>query len=467
MTIDGRAVDATNRFGVVDPSTGEQFASAPACPPESLDAALHAASAAQPAWAGDPAGRQAALNDFATALAARADDLARILTTEQGKPLNQAYAEIHGGIAIVREFAELETPATIVADTTELHSRVLRRPVGVIGAITPWNFPFSIAMLKAAAALACGNTVVLKPSPFTPLTTLRAGELSRDVLPPGVLNVVSGNDQLGASLVGHPIPRGITFTGSVEAGKAIAVSAGRDLKRLTLELGGNDAAIVLQDANPASVATQIGEIAFRNCGQICATIKRLYVHESLYTDVVDALTEYARTLHVDGGFVDGVQMGPVQNEVQRKRVVNLVVDAIDCGATVAAGGRQLDRPGFFYAPTILTDLAEGVRIVDEEQFGPALPVLSFRSDQEAVKRANSTVYGLTASLWGTDCEYMETLAGQLEAGVVNVNTHDLQTPGAPFGGHKWSGLGAEGGHYSVQGLTNAQVINVVPPHREL
>ena len=258
-------------------------------------------------------------------------------------------------------FANLETPPHIIQDDAEAFVEVIRRPVGVVAAITPWNFPLTLAFWKVAPALLAGNTMVLKPSPYTPLTTLKVGELLRDVMPPGVLNVVSGGDQLGAWMTAHPVPNKVSFTGSIETGKLVAQSAAPDLKRVTLELGGNDPAIVLDDADPAVVSRAIFAAAFANNGQVCSAVKRVYVPESLYADVVEGLTAQAAAVKVGDGTDADSRLGPINNAPQFERVKELVADALANGARATTGGKAMDRPGYFFEPTILTDIADGTR----------------------------------------------------------------------------------------------------------
>ncbi|MEV4257116.1 aldehyde dehydrogenase family protein, partial [Spirillospora sp. NPDC049652] len=333
------------------------------------------------------------------------------------------------------------------------------RPLGVVAAITPWNFPLLLAAWKLGPALLAGNTVVLKPSPYTPLSSLLLGEALRDVLPPGVLNVVSGGDELGAWMTAHPVPRKISFTGSVTTGKRVAASAAPDLKRVTLELGGNDPAILLDDVDPAAVAAKLFGAAFTNNGQVCSAVKRVYAPEAIYDDVVEALAARAREAKVGDGAAEGVEYGPINNRPQYERVSELVADAIAGGAKAAAGGRPMDRPGYFFEPTILAGAEDGTRIVDEEQFGPALPVIAYRDLDEAVARANGTHFGLSGSVWGGDADRAAEVAGRLECGTSWVNTHLALAPHQPFGGFKWSGVGVENGPWGLSGFTELQVIH--------
>ncbi len=351
-------------------------------------------------------------------------------------------------------------------DDEKGYAEVHRKPIGVVAAITPWNFPLTLAMWKIAPALRAGNTVVIKPSPYTPLATLALGEVLRTVLPPGVLNVVTGPDPLGASLTTHPLVRKISFTGSTATGKKVAAAAADDLKRVTLELGGNDPAVVLPGANVADIAGPLFWSGFLNNGQTCLAVKRVYVHESQHDELVDALAAIAEGVKVDQGLVEGVQLGPINNKPQYERVSGLVEDAIAQGARVAAGGSRYDRDGYFFRPTILAGLSDGVRIVDEEQFGPVLPVLTYRDVDDAVARANNTTYGLTASVWSHDPAHAAEVAAEIDAGQVTVNAHGSAiTPDLPFGGHKHSGIGVENGPWGLLGFTEIQVIAGPPRGR--
>ena len=396
---------------------------------------------------------------MADTLLASAGELAPILTAEQGKPLGDANIEVFAAAIWCQYFANLETPPQVIQDDAEARVEVVRRPVGVVAAITPWNFPLTLAFWKIAPALLAGNTLVLKPSPFTPLTTLKVAEILRDTMPPGVLNVVSGGDQLGAWMTGHPVPRKVSFTGSIETGKKVAQSAAPDLKRVTLELGGNDPAIVLDDADPAVVSKAIFAGAFNNNGQVCSAIKRVYVPEALYDDVVEGLAAQASAIKVGDGTEADTKLGPINNAPQYERVKELVSDALFHGARAATGGSAMDRPGYFFEPTILAGLSDGTRIVDEEQFGPALPVISYRDVDDVVERANATHFGLSGSVWSSDSDRAAEVAGRLECGTAWVNTHLALSPQQPFGGFKWSGVGVENGPWGLAEFTEIQVVH--------
>ncbi len=460
MTIDGETAPTENTFGVRNPATGEVFAQAPECSRQQLDAAFEAAAKAAREWKFDEGARRTALLKASEVLMAQAGtELAPTLTAEQGKPLNDAAVEGFAAAIWCQYFANLETPPQVIQDDESAYVEVARRPLGVVAAITPWNFPLTLAFWKIAPALLAGNTLVLKPSPYTPLTTLKVGELLRDVFPPGVMNIVSGSDELGAWMTTHPVPRKVSFTGSVETGKKVAMAAAPDLKRVTLELGGNDPAIVLDDADPGVVAQAIFAGAFANNGQVCSAIKRVYVPEALYDDVVEGLAAQARSAKVGEGTEEGVKLGPINNEPQYERVKELVADALSSGATAVTGGKAMDRPGYFFEPTILTGLTDGTRIVDEEQFGPALPVVSYRDLDDAIDRANATHFGLSGSVWGADGDRASAVAARLECGTAWVNTHLALSPQQPFGGFKWSGLGVENGPWGLAEFSEHQVVH--------
>jgi acyl-CoA reductase-like NAD-dependent aldehyde dehydrogenase len=459
MTIGGEAVSAAETFDVLNPATGKPTGQAPDCSQAQLDRAFAGAQHAQRAWRQDSDARRDALIAGSKALEAAADQIAALLTAEQGKPLADAREEVGAAAGMLAYYARLELPREIIQDDDGATVEVFRRPLGVVAAITPWNFPLALAAMKIAPALLAGNTMVLKPSPYTPLNTLLLGEVMRDVLPPGVLNVVSGGDQLGIWMTRHPTPRKISFTGSVATGKHVAASAAPDLKRITLELGGNDPAIVLDDIDLEQAADGLFWGAFANNGQICAAIKRLYVPEQLHNDLVDLLAERARSVQVGDGTAPGTQLGPISNRPQFERVSELVAAALSRGATAAAGGKAMDSDGFFFEPTVLVGAREGTRIVDEEQFGPALPVIPYSEIDEVIERANATSFGLSGSVWSADPDRAASVAAQLECGTAWINTHLGLSPRQPTGGVKWSGIGVENGPWGYYGMTEIQVMH--------
>jgi acyl-CoA reductase-like NAD-dependent aldehyde dehydrogenase len=459
MTIDGQQAEAASSTAVINPATEGEAGRAPSCSPAQLDAAVAAAKRAFTSWRRDEEARRVALRNAAELVQARVSQIATTLTLEQGKPLAHATGEVSGAAAQLKATAEMKLPYEITRDDAKGKIEIVYRPYGVVASITPWNFPILIAMSKIAPALLAGNTVVIKPSPFTPLSTLELISAMSAALPPGVLNAVSGDNALGAQLTAHPDVRKISFTGSVPTGMKVAEVAARDLKRTTLELGGNDPAIVLDDVDPTAIAQQLFWSSFMNSGQICTAVKRVYVPEKLLDQVVQALSAVASQIKVGDGMDPSTQLGPINNAMQLERVINLVDDAKKHGAKIHTGGARLDRKGYFFAPTILSGVGDDVAIVAEEQFGPVLPILSYKTVDEALERANATVYGLGASVWGKDRERARSVAQEIDAGTVWINQHLALTPNAPFGGCKHSGIGEASGRWGLSSFLQKHVIN--------
>lgn len=450
MIIDGRPATGTASVDVINPATGAVFATAPECSEAQLDEGVAAAQRAFPAWAEDETARRSSLSAAADLLERRAEEIVPLLTAEQGKPLAMARMEVAGAAGALRNAAAAPLPVQVLQDDAQARVQAVGRPLGVVAAITPWNFPVVIAANKLGPALVTGNTVVLKPSPLTPLSTLKMAEIVNEAFPPGVLNVISGGDALGARLSGHPGIRKITFTGSIPTGKAIAAAAAGDLKRITLELGGNDAAILLDDFDADAMAEPLFWSAFLNTGQVCAAVKRVYAPRHRYDEIVAALAARAKRTVVAPGDAEEVELGPLQNRGQLERVAGLVRDAVAQGARCAAGGRRMERDGFFYEPTVLADARDGMAIVDEEQFGPALPVIAYDRVVDALDAANGTRFGLGGSVWSPDEERAAAVGGRLRCGTTWINTHAVPIPFAPFGGRDWSGIGVEGGHWGLE-----------------
>ena len=459
MLIDGRLVNTPEQDNVINPATGAPFATCARATTAHVAEAVAAAARAHPAWRKDEALRRQKLNECAAALQAHAADIAQVLTREQGKPLNTAMMEVFGAARWFSYFAGLEVHPEVLQDDGEKRIQIVRKPLGVVAAITPWNFPVVLLSWKFAPSLLAGNTIIAKPSEFTPLSSLMVADLLKEILPPGVINVISGPGSVGAELASHPDVRKVSFTGSVATGKKIMQYAASDLKRVTLELGGNDPAIVLDDVDPTAVIDGLFWGAFTNAGQVCTAIKRLYVHEKVYAPIVDGLIERAKNVRVGDGLEPDTQIGPINNKMQFDKVSGLVDDARQQGARIAVGGKPLDRPGYFYPPTIVTNAHAGMRLVDEEQFGTALPVIKYRNLDEVITEANHTHYGLGGSVWTSNLERGEQLAQQIESGTGWVNQHMDITPFAPFGGCKWSGLGYENGKWGYEEFTEMQVIN--------
>lgn len=459
MLIDGKMDAGSARFDVVNPANEQVIGSAPDATQADLDRAIAAARKAFPGWAATLIEqRKAALMAMGQAIMANAEPLKRLLTSEQGKPHAESEGEVMGAGYWLMGAASLDLPVIVNEDSEERYSETRRVPLGVVGAIAPWNFPLILAMFKIGPALLAGNTMVLKPSPFTPLATLKLAELVKDMVPPGVLNIITGGDQLGPWMTSHPGFDKISFTGSTATGRRVMESAAPTLKRVTLELGGNDAAIVMPDVDVEKVAEELFWAAFRNNGQICIATKRMYVHRDIYEPLKDALVAYARTVKVGDGSEQGTQIGPINNAPQYRRVLDLIQDAKDKGYTFLTGGNPSDVPGYFVPITILDNPPEDSRIVQEEQFGPVLPLLKFDNYDDVIARANATEYGLGGSVWGNDEDKAFDLAQRIASGTVWVNETQHLTPTSAFGGKKQSGVGVEGGVDGLLEYTNAQTL---------
>jgi acyl-CoA reductase-like NAD-dependent aldehyde dehydrogenase len=464
-TINGQPETSDNSFEVVNPSTAVPFAQCPEASEQQLDRAAQAAREAFAEWSRLPfMARRKCLHRFADRVRDYAEDLAVVITREQGKPLANSVREVTMTAASLEAMSNIKVKDRVLRDDGKSRVSLHFRPLGVVGAITPWNVPLGLAAHKIAQGLIAGNTMVLKPSPYTPIATLLLGELSRDIVPPGVLNILAGGNELGQKLVEHRGFDKITFTGSVATGKRVMASAAGTLKRVTLELGGNDPAIMLDDADFATMTPKIFNAAFANCGQICMAIKRIYVPDQRYEQVCNQLADMAKNYRVGDGTEADVQMGPLQNKMQYDKVLDLLEDTKrQPGVRILAGGHTLNRPGYFLAPTIVADIADDSRLVTEEQFGPIVPVLRYGQVDDAIARANDTRMGLCASVWTQDTAKGEDVAARLEAGTVWVNFHLGSEADIPFGGFKESGLGREHGVMGVESYMEPQVISVPKP----
>ncbi len=461
MTIRGSNARAAHFEEVLNPATGAAFARAPVANLEQLDEAVEAARGAFAQWSSTTlTDRQAKVREFATVLRENLDDLARTLTSEQGKSISDATMEMHAAIAFMESYCDLSIDTEVLRSTSEEHVEVRRRPVGVVAAITPWNFPVMMALWKIGPALVAGNTIVLKPAPTTPLTTLKIGELGQQVFPKGVLNIINGDGEVGSALVKHPDISKIAFTGSTATGKHIMNTASTTLKRLTLELGGNDAGIVLPDIDVETVAKDIFWAKFSNAGQICAALKRLFVHDDIYDELVAQLVQIAKSVKMGDGFADGVLMGPVQNAMQRDKLRSMVDDAKAKGAKVVYQGDIPEGDGFWFPITILADVPADASAVTDEAFGPLLTIHRFSDPEDALTRANASPYGLGASVWSGDVDAAVALAERMDSGTAWVNQHPAMGPDTPFGGVKSSGMGVEGARWGLMQYTNIHVVNV-------
>jgi aldehyde dehydrogenase (NAD+) len=459
LLIDGAGVAGDTSFDVLNPATEETIGRAPNATRAQLDAAVAAARRTFPAWRATPiAERQAKVIALGEVIAANLDELMRLLTAEQGKTLAGAEQDVGGGAFFCRRFAGLTPPVEVHEDSATRRSATYRVPLGVACAIVPWNFPVTIAMMKVAPALVAGNSVVLKPSPFTPLTTLRIAELARDIFPAGVFNVISGGDELGPWMTSHPGFDIVSFTGSTATGRRVMASAAPTLKRLTLELGGNDVAIVLPGADIEAAAEQVFRAAFHNSGQVCLATKRVYVHNDIYDRFAAVMVELGKQARIGNGADPGTTFGPIQNRQQYERLKELIADSHANAHKFLLGQRAETPPrGYFIPLTIIDNPPEDSRIVREEQFGPVLPLLRFDDIDAVVERANNSSYGLAGSVWGPP-EQAEAVALRLDTGTVWVNEYGSLAPDQPLGGRKQSGFGVANGMAGLLEFTVPQVI---------
>ncbi|HSV38885.1 MAG TPA: aldehyde dehydrogenase family protein [Nocardioidaceae bacterium] len=461
LFIGDEAASTSSRVEVVNPATAKPFVDVPNADPGHLDRAVDVAKRAAKLWRVTPLEeRQAYVRQMVAVVRENLDELVLLLTLEQGKPLAKARGEIESGLRYCEGYAQMQIPTEVVRDDSSERIEINRSPLGVVAAITAWNYPLLLALWKIGPALVAGNTVIVKPSPYTPVATLRLGELLQGVLPTGVLQVLAGGDDLGRAITSHPGINKISFTGSVATGKAIMASAAGTLKRLTLELGGNDAGVVLDDADPTAIASDLYWGALSNCGQVCAGLKRLYVPERLAGDIADALADVAATVRVGDGLEDGIDMGPIQNKQQFDKVSALVADAERSGADVFFRGDAPAGPGYFHPVTLVRNITDAVPLAFEEQFGPVLPVLTYTDLDDVVERANASDLGLGASVWSSDEARAVQVADRLEAGTVWVNQHPMLSPDTPFGGVKQSGLGVESSLHGLLAYTDITVLRV-------
>lgn len=446
-----------------DPATGERIGGAPRHTADDLDAAVARAREAQRGW-GRTSHRERSevLLRAADAVEAAAEPLAELLSREQGKPLNGPNARFEvGAVAMwLRANAGFELETTTLVDDDATHATLRYRPIGVVGAIGPWNWPMMITIWQIAPALRMGNTAVVKPSEYTPLSVLALAAVLNTVLPEDLVQVVSGEREIGAALSEHPGVDKIMFTGSTATGRKIIESSAGTIKRLTLELGGNDAGIVLDDVNPQEIAEGLFWGAFINTGQTCAALKRLYIPDAIYDQVCDALVEFAQTMPMGVGLEEENVLGPLQNRAQYEIVDRLVEAAKADGARVLMGGDpEADQAGFFYPTTLVADIDPSNPLVVEEQFGPALPIIRYGTVEEAIEAANSLDVGLGASVWSSDTTRAHEIAERIEAGTVWINGHGGVDPRIPFGGIKQSGYGLEFGVEGLKALGVPQIIS--------
>ncbi len=462
MMIGGELRATRDRAEVVNPADGSTVGLMPLAGLADLDDAVTAAQAAFAGWSRQPdQARAAACQKAADLIEAQSEALARLLTLEQGKPLNGLGSrfEIGGSVFWTRVTAGYSLPPEVLQDNEQGRIELHRKPFGVIGSITPWNFPVLIALWHLIPALRTGNTVVIKPSPFTPLATLRLVEIISAAFPKGVVNIVTGGPEIGAAMSAHPGIAKIVFTGSSGTGRKIMGSAAETLKALTLELGGNDAGIVLPDADPEAIAEGLFWGAFINTGQTCGALKRLYVHDSLHDRVVKALSDLAAKMPMGNGLEEANVLGPIQNRMQFDKIRGLLDDALAQGGQIVGGGAAWDGPGLFQPVTFVAGLQDGHRLVDEDQFGTVLPIIRYQDAAEIVAVANRNPNGLGGSIWTGNPAAARDLALDLECGTVWINKHGAIQPDVPFGGIKSSGLGVEFGVEGIKACTTIRVLH--------
>lgn len=463
MTIGGKPVVTTNTFNVVNPADETVVAACPEGTVALVDEAILSARSAFPSWAALPdAERVTKLLAIADLIEKHHPELSELVTREQGKTQSGpgANLEVGGAVAWTRVTAGLSIAEETIQDDKSGKIVLRRKPVGVVASITPWNWPLMIAVWHVMPAIRVGCTVVIKPSPFTPLSTLRLVELMNQVLPPGVINIVTGGVEVGNHLTNHLGIDKIVFTGSIATGKKVMGSAAQNLKRVTLELGGNDAGVVLPGTRIEPLLEKLFWGCFINAGQTCAALKRLYVHEDQYDEVVKKFAEYVAKIPVGNGLDPKNLIGPLSNQMQLDKVIALVEDARTRGAKIVTGGTRPKAPGFFFPLTVIADAVDDMRVVKEEQFGPVIPIVKYKTVDEAIKRANSLDVGLGGSVWGNDPQEAARYAGQLECGTAWVNQHGTLHPMAPFGGVKCSGIGVEFNLDGLKEYTTVQVVNV-------
>ncbi len=461
LMIDGQSVTALDSFPVLNPATEEIIAQCPSASAEQVEQAVAAAKRAFKSWKKTSREeRNELIRKMGHTIEAHADELTRLITLEQGKPLaNAREQEVLASVMWCHTVTTFDLPVKILEDTDTHRSELHHKPLGVVAGITPWNYPLNTAVWKIIPALATGNTVVIKPSPYTPLATLRLGEIIKDIFPAGVINIISGGNDIGQMLSEHQDVNKITLTGSVATGKKVMASAAMsNLKRVTLELGGNDPAIVMPDVDVASIIQPLFWFSFLNTGQVCIAIKRLYVHEDIYEAVCQGLVEYAKYIKIGDGLKEGCLLGPLQNSMQFEKVKAFAESVEKEGGRFLCGGKAEEGKGYFMPVSIAVDLDDDATLVKEEPFGPILPILKFTDVDDVIERANDSNMGLGASVWCKDEAKAAEIATQIEAGSVWINHHMAKKPTAPFGGMKESGIGVENSELGLAEFTNVQVI---------
>ncbi|RBR15625.1 uncharacterized protein FIESC28_07266 [Fusarium coffeatum] len=441
--INNEFVPTAKTLHCINPSTGETLWEVPCATRSDVDKAVQHARTVFKSWSRVPFDSRAKmLFAYTDAIEAEREELEKLLVKESGKPLELAKTEFDMSLRWLREFATMEVKDEVLDDNEDRTITQTFPPLGVCCGIVPWNWPVLLGLGKIGPALITGNVIIVKPSPFTPYCDLKLGEIGSKIFPPGVLQVISGDDSLGPMLTEHPDIDKITFTGSIETGKRVMQSCAKTLKSVTLELGGNDPAIICDDVDIDAIVPKIATLVFLNSGQICMLIKRIYVHENIYDKFRDAFVTYAKTIKVGDGFEPDVLIGPLQNSMQYEKLKDLYMSVVTNNWKLALEGRIVsESKGYFVTPSIIDNPPEDSKIVVEEPFGPIVPLLKWSSEDEVLDRANASKCGLGASVWSKDFDRAERMARCLSAGSVWINSHFDVAPNVPFGGHKWSGIG--------------------------
>lgn len=460
LLIDGKLIETANTVGVINPANEEIFATVTKAGEQELEAAISAAQKAFESYRHTSIEeRQNLLKKISKVITENKEIIANALTLEQGKTLEAANMEVDFALAFNNHFASMTIESKVLIDNDEQRVETRHVPLGVVAGIMPWNFPFLISVYKLGPALLTGNSLILKPAQTTPISSAILGDIIKDVVPAGLVNILADDGELGAKITAHPGIAKVSFTGSSPTGRKIMESSAKTLKRLTLELGGNDAAIVLDDVDPKAIAEKIFGAAFINSGQVCVALKRLYVQENVYDEVCDEVSKLANAAVVGDGMDSASQFGPVQNKAQ----FDIVKGYIEHGrrdGVIIAGGDIPDKPGYFIPLTVVKDIKDGSPLVDEEPFGPVLPIIKFGTVEEAIASANSSEFGLGGSVWSKDLAKAQKIADQLDTGTVWINQHTVFGPHIPFGPTKQSGLGVEWGQEGLLEFTTIKVTNI-------
>lgn len=459
LLIDGRLVDGTSTLDVIDPTTGEPFVKAPRASVQQAEQAIAAAKRAQLGWAAlGYDGRRPYLERFADAMTANLDRIAETLTRERGGPIADCRFEVGRATDAIRHFAGQRIEDRVIRRNAQELIVEQRYAQGVVVAIMPWNRPMTLLSFKLGPALITGNTVIAKPAPSTPLSTMILGELAADIFPAGVFQTLADANDLGPLLTSHPDIAHVSFTGSTPTGKKVLDSAAETLKRFTLELGGNDAAIVLDDVDIEWAADKIYAAAFINAGQVCYATKRVYAPASHVEELAAALARRAQAAVLGDGLDPTTTMGPLQNRMQYEKVLGFIASAHAEGGKFVTGG-QPTGVGYFIIPAIVTGLPNDARLVREEQFGPILPIQSYDHVDEAIAQANASEFGLGGTIWTGDVERGIQVAGRIETGTIWVNQHMALPLDVPFGGAKESGIGLQNGVEGMEDFTQLRILN--------